>query len=111
MKHVLVALLAVTVATPVVSIPVVSEAQVMVGTNAPRRAPPRRPRLSEAELDRLAQAEDLVFEINAQIETIQTAGQETGGLTEAQQAEIDALTRRREDAQRTIDRLEAKRNR
>jgi len=111
MKHVLVALLAVTVATPVISIPVPSDAQVLVGSGAARRTAPRRPRLSEAELDRLTQAEDTVFEIDARMETIQTAAEEAGGLTAEQQTEIDALTQRREEAQRIIDRLEAKRNR
>lgn len=110
MKHVLLALLALAVATPVISVPVVSEGQVLTGSGSPRRAP-RRPRLSEAEIQRLAEAEDLVVELDFQIADIEQAGKDQGGLTEAQQAEVEALTRRRDEAQATVDRLEAKRNR
>lgn len=111
MKNVLVALLALAVAAPVVSIPVAADAQVRVGSGTARRAAPSRPRLSERELDRLTAAEDVVFEVDSRIQEIQTEAEAAGGLTEAHQAEIAALTERREDAQRTIDRLEAKRNR
>ncbi len=112
MKRSLVIALALATAMPGAALSVTpADAQVLTGRNAPRRGPPPRPRLSEAELDRLAQAEDAIFEIDSQIETIQTAAQEAGGITPAQQAEIDALTRRRDEAQAIVDRLEAKRNR
>jgi UDP:flavonoid glycosyltransferase YjiC (YdhE family) len=110
MKRSLVIALALATAVPVISIPVASDAQVLAGRNAARRPAPR-PRLTEAEENRLFEAEELVFQIDEQIGALQAAGETQGGLTEAQQAEINTLTRRREDAQRTIDRLEAKRNR
>lgn len=110
MKRTLVIALALATAVPVVSIPVVSDAQVLAGRNAARRPPPR-PRLTEREETRLYEAENLVFEIDDQIAAIQADGEAQGGLTEAQQAQIATLTRRREEAQQTIDRLEAKRNR
>ncbi|MDI6623870.1 MAG: hypothetical protein QME55_04000 [Brevundimonas sp.] len=111
MKRSLVVALALATAMPVISLPVMADAQVLTGRGAPRRAAPPRPALSEAEENRLYEAEDQVFEIDSQLADIQAAGEAAGGLTEAQQAEINALTRRRADAQRTIDRLEAKRNR
>lgn len=111
MKLPLVALLAAVIATPVISIPTPADAQVLTGRGAPRRGPAPRPRLSESELDRLTAAEDVVFEMDSQIEAIRTAATEAGGVTPAQQAEIDALTRRRDEAQAIVDRLEAKRNR
>lgn len=112
MKRSLVIALALATAMPVITIPAgPADAQVLTGRGAPRRQPAPRPRLSEAELDRLAQAEDQVFELDTQIETIQMAAEEAGGITPAQQAEIDALTRRRDEAQAIVDRLEAKRNR
>jgi chromosome segregation ATPase len=111
MKRPLVVALALAVAMPAVTLPVTTaDAQVLTGGNAPRRQAPR-PRLSEAELDRLTEAEDQIFEIDDQIADIQAAAEAAGGLTPAQQTQIDDLTRRRAEAQRTVDRLEAKRNR
>ena len=111
MKTALVAALSLAVAVPVVSAPTPSDAQVLTGRGAARRAPPRRPALSEAELERLFAAEDQVIELDGQIADIQAAGEAAGGLTDEQQREIAALTARRDEAQRTVDRLEAKRNR
>jgi hypothetical protein len=111
MKRTVVAGLALALALPAVTLPATaSDAQVLTGASAPRR-PAARPRLSEAELDRLTAAEDAIFEIDGQLADIQAAAEAAGGLTEAQQAQIEALNRRREQAQRTVDRLEAKRNR
>ena len=111
MKRPLVVALALALAVPVINLPApTADAQVLAGRHAARRPAPR-PRLTEAEETRLFEAEDLVFELDGQIADIQAAGEAAGGLTEAQQAEIATLTRRRADAQRTIDRLEAKRNR
>ncbi|MCS6622629.1 hypothetical protein N0B44_06890 [Roseibacterium beibuensis] len=111
MKRSLVIALAAAMAIPAVTVPVTTaDAQVLTGRNAPRRAPPR-PALTEREETRLYEAEDQVFEIDSQLAEIQAAGEAAGGLTPAQQAEIETLTRRRAEAQRTIDRLEAKRNR
>lgn len=111
MKRSLVVALALATAMPVISLPVMADAQVLTGRGSARRAAPPRPALSEREENRLYEAEDLVSEIDVQIAEIQAAGEAAGGLTEAQQSQIDTLTRRRADAQRTIDRLEAKRNR
>lgn len=113
MKRSLVIALAAALALPAVTVPVTAaDAQVLTGRGAARRpAPPPRPALTEAEENRLFEAEDQVFQIDTQLADIQAAAEAAGGLTEAQQAQIQALTRRREEAQRTIDRLEAKRDR
>lgn len=111
MKRSLVVALALATAMPVISLPVMADAQVLTGRGAPRATSAPRPALSEREENRLYEAEDQVFEIDSRLADLQAAGEAAGGLTEAQQAEINALTRRRADAQRTIDRLEAKRNR
>ena len=111
MKRSLVIALSAALAMPAVTLPVSADAQVLTGRNAPRRATPPRPALTEAEENRLFEAEDQVFEIDSQLADLQAAGEAAGGLTEAQQAQVNVLTRRREEAQRTIARLEAKRNR
>lgn len=110
MKRTLVAVLALAMAAPVVTIPVAADAQVLTGRGAARQAP-RRPSLSEAELNRLYDAEDEVSELDGQISDIRAAGESAGGLSADQQRQIAALTARRDAAQRTVDRLEAKRNR
>ncbi len=110
MSRSLVIALALAVAMPAVSLPAApADAQVLTGRSAPNRSAPRP--LSEREQNQLYEAEDRVFEIDSEIADIQAAGESAGGLTEAQQAQINELTRRRADAQRTIDRLERKRNR
>lgn len=112
MKRSLVIALSAALAMPAVTLPVTAaDAQVLTGRNAPRRAAPPRPALTEAEENRLFEAEDQVFEIDSQLADLQAAGEAAGGLTEAQQAQVNVLTRRRDEAQRTIERLEAKRNR
>lgn len=111
MKRTLVVALALATAMPVITLPVVADAQVLTGRGAPRRSAPPRPALSEAEENRLFEAENLVFEIDTEIADIEAAAEAQGGLTEAQQSRINELNRRRADAQRTVDRLEAKRNR
>ncbi|MGV9010729.1 hypothetical protein [Brevundimonas sp.] len=110
MKLALIAAVALATAMPVVSIPVVSDAQVLTGRGtAPRRAP--RPALSPIEQGRLFEAQDLVMELDGQIEDIQTAGEAAGGLTAEQTAQIQQHTTRRAEAQRTVERLENKRDR
>lgn len=108
----LVAILALATAMPVISIPVSADAQVRVGRNSgmssrPRRASP--PRLTQAEQQQLWDAQDLVTDLNATIETLQADGAAAGGLTDAQRAEIEGHTARRTEAQATVDRLVAKR--
>jgi len=110
MKRSFVTALALAVAMPVVTLPAApADAQVLTGRGGPSRGAPRP--LSERELDRLYEAEDLVTEIDMQIADIQAEGEAAGGLTEAQQAQIAEPNRRRAEAQRPIDRLERKRNR
>ncbi len=111
MKSALVAALSLALAAPVLSVPSVADAQVLTGRgSSPRRAPPPRPALSDAEIDRLFEAQDLVADLDAQIAEIR--GQASaGGLTADQNRQIAALGARRAEAQRTIDRLEAKRDR
>lgn len=110
MKFPLVAILALATAMPVISIPTLSDAQVMTGRGAsPRRAP--RPPLSPAEQERLYEAQDLVLELDGQIEDLQTAGESAGGLTPEQTTQLAQYTARRTEAQGTVDRLEAKRER
>jgi len=110
MKRSLVIALGLAVALPAITAPAApADAQVLTGRNAATRNAPRA--LSERELNRLYEAEDLVAELDGQIADIQAEGEAAGGLTEAQQAQIAELTRRRAEAQRTIDRLERKRSR
>lgn len=108
MKRTLVVAIALATAMPVITLPVTADAQVLTGRSAPRRASPPRPRLSAAEENRLYDAQDQVMELESQIADIQAAATE-GGLTPAQQAAVADLTRRRDEAQRTVERLEAKR--
>ena len=110
MKRSLVIALGLAVALPAITVPAApADAQVLTGRNAATRNAPRA--LSERELNRLYEAEDLVIDLDGQIADIQAEGEAAGGLTQAQQAQIAELTRRRDEAQRTIDRLERKRNR
>lgn len=110
MKFPLIAVLALATALPVISIPVVSDAQVLTGRSAaPRRAP--RPPLSPAEENRLYAAQDLVIELDGQIADLQVAGETAGGLTPEQTAQMQRHAARRTEAQQTVERLEAKRDR
>lgn len=109
----IVAVLALATAMPVISIPTISDAQVLTGRGAargasrPRRAQP--PRLSPAEQQQLWDAQDTVADLNAQIEAIRDQGAAAGGLSAAQRAEIASHSARRDEAQATVDRLVAKR--
>lgn len=112
MKSPLIALLAIALATPVISIPTTSDAQVLVGRgggrSAARRAAPR-PRLSPAEQDSLYEAQDLVVQLDAEIVELRRLGEEQGALTDQQRTTIESHTTRRTEAQATVDRLIAKR--
>jgi hypothetical protein len=111
--RILVAVLAVALATPVISIPTTSDAQVLTrrsgASSAARRAPRAQPRLSAEEQDSLYAAQDLIADINAELADLQRLGAEQGSLTDVQRAQIDAHTVRRTEAQATVDRLVAKR--
>lgn len=111
--RILVAVLAVALAAPVISIPTTSDAQVLTrrdrgASSAPRRTP-RQPRLSAEEQDSLYAAQDLVADINAELAELERLGAEQGSLTDAQRAQVEAHTTRRTEAQATIARLVAKR--
>ena len=112
MKLPLIALYTALLAAPVVSMPTPADAQVLTGSgraSTPRRAP--RPPLSPAEEDRLFEAQSLVIDLEAEITAIEDAGEDAGGLTAEQQVEIQQRITRRDEAQRIVDRLEAKRAR
>ena len=112
MKLALVALLAAVMATPVISIPTPSDAQVLTRGSAPRaarRTPRVQPRLSAAEQDSLYEAQDLVTDLNAEISTLERLAAEAGGMTDEQRTQLAAHTTRRDEAQATVDRLIAKR--
>lgn len=110
MKLPLIAVLALATAVPVISIPTVSDAQVLTGRGRPAPRAPRPP-LSPAEEDRLFEAQDLVMELDDQIAEIQAAIEEAGAATPEQTAQLQAHNARRAEAQRTVERLEAKRDR
>ena len=112
MKLPLVALLAVVLAAPVVTIPAPADAQVRVGSgarrDAPRRARPPAPRLTEAEEDRMWDAQAEITNLDGQIAAIQTQIQIAGGATPEHTAAIADLTARRTAEQAVVDRLQAK---
>lgn len=110
MKLPLIAILALATAVPVISIPTASDAQVLTGRGRSTPRPPRPP-LSPAEEDRLFEAQDLVMELNDQIAEIQAAVEEAGAASPEQTAQLQTHTTRRNEAQRTVERLEAKRDR
>lgn len=115
MKLPLVALLAVVIAAPVVTIPTYSDAQVRVGSGA-RRDPPRRvrppvPRLTEAEEDRMWDAQAEINNLDTQLAAVNALVAAAGGATPEHTAAIADLTARRTAEQAVVDRLQAKLNR
>ena len=115
MKLPLIALLAAVLAAPVVSVPTAADAQVRVGSGA-RRDPPRRvrppaPRLTEAEEDRLWDAQAEINNLDAQIAAVNALAAVAGGATSEHQAMLADLTTRRTAQQGVVDRLQAKLNR
>ena len=115
MKLSLVVVLVAMMAMPVISTPTPSDAQVLTGRG--RGSPPRRPArpapppLSEAEENRLWDAQAEIVEIDRQVAELQTLGQGQNGLTAEQQAAMDAHVARRTGLQADVTRLEAKRDR
>lgn len=110
MKFALVLSLALIVASPVVHIPTSAEAQVLTGGGASRSASRPRPRLSEAELDRLVAAEDEMASLEEKLADLEAANEASGGLSESQRAEWQSHAARRQEVQATVDRLRAKQN-
>lgn len=114
MKSALVLAAALVMAMPVVSVPSVSDAQVLTGrgrAQPTRRARPAPPRLTEAEEDQLWDAQSELGTVDEQIAAVQAAGQTQGALTPEQQAQLNAHTTRRTELQAIVTRLEAKKNR
>jgi len=110
MNRTLIAVLALVLAAPAVSLPTTADAQVLTGRNnggraARHRAP--RPALSPSEEERLYAAQDQVSALETQIAELQAME----SPTDAQRAEIQTLTTRRAEAQQIVTRLEAKRDR
>lgn len=115
MKLPLIALLAVVLAAPVVTVPTSADAQVRVGSGA-RRDPPRRvrppaPRLTEAEEDRMWDAQAEISNLDTQIAAVHALAQGAGGATPEHTATLADLTARRTAEQAVYDRLQAKLNR
>jgi Tfp pilus assembly protein FimV len=107
MKSLAIAALSLVLAAPVVSIPTPSDAQVMVGRGNARGSAPRRPALSERERERLAEAEDAVWELEEQIADIEAAEQPTP----EQATQLSELRERLERENAVVERLTAKRDR
>ncbi|WP_332658047.1 hypothetical protein [Brevundimonas sp.] len=114
MKSALVLAAALVMAMPVVSIPTVSDAQVLTGRSRAtptRRARPAPPRLTEAEENQLWDAQGEIDTIDGQIADVRAAGETQGSLTAEQQTWLDAQTARRAELEAVVTRLEAKKNR
>ena len=115
MKSAVIIALSLGLAAPaaVAVIPAPSEAavQVLAGANAARRSTPRRPGLSDRDLERLYAAQDRQIEHETKIAELTDITQAGGTLTEAQTRELGELQRRLADDLRTIERLEAKNER
>lgn len=103
--RILVAVLAIAVSMPVISIPTSPEAQTM-GRNNMRQARPRVTR--EDRLTNLRyEAEDRLLEIETRISEIQGASQGGTVLSAGQQRELSQLNDRKAREQREIERLTA----
>lgn len=115
MKSALVVAAALLMATPVVSIPEIAEAQVLTGrgraTPARRPSRPPPPRLSEAEEDRLLDAEAEIASIDEQMVELQTLPEGQTALTAEQQTQLDAHAARKRELEAVVARLVAKRDR
>lgn len=102
--------LAVSLAVPMTAaIPAPAEAQVLSGRGGDTRRvrPAPRPALTEREEDRLYAAEEAVEELTQQIEELEAATEPTA----AQIASLAELREQLEDEQKTVDRLQRKRDR
>ena len=109
MKFAVVALAIVLAAPVAASIPATAEAQVLAGRGGDTRRLREAPRaaLTPREEDRLFEAEEAVFELQAQIETLE----DVAAPTPEQIASLEDLREQLEDEQGTVDRLTRKRNR
>jgi len=112
-KTAFVVALSLLMATPtaVVIIPSPSEAQVLAGSNAARRRPPRPAGLTERDRQNLYQAQDEIQEHETAISELNALVEGGATLTPAQSRELANHQRRLQAAQMTVERLEAKRER
>lgn len=101
--------LAVALAAPMAAaIPTPADAQVLAGRGGDtRRSQNTRPALTEREENRLFEAEEATFELTDRIEAIEANAE----ATPEEVASLEGLRRRLAEAQRTVDRLTAKRDR
>lgn len=113
MKTVFVVALSLLMATPaaVVMIPSASEAQVLAGSNAARRQPPRQAGLSERDRQSLYEAQDEVLERETAISELNALVESGATLTPEQSRDLANHQRRLQTAQTRVERLEAKRER
>lgn len=95
----------------VVVVPSAAEAQVLAGSNAARRRPPRPTGLSERDRERLYEAQDEVTERETAIGELNALAESGAALSPAQVRELESHQRRLQNAQQTVERLEAKRER
>ncbi|WP_428148941.1 hypothetical protein [Brevundimonas sp.] len=109
MKFAAVALVIALAAPVAASIPATAEAQVLAGRGGDTRRLREAPRatLSPREEDRLFEAEQAVFDLQAEIETLEAVA----APTPEQIASLEDLRERLEDEQGIVDRLTRKRNR
>lgn len=104
MTRIAAAAMALIMAIPVVSVPVTADAQVRAGRQTVLQSSRPRP-LSDREYERLTQAETEVQEADERIAEIQALAEQAGGMTPEQQTELRDLQRRRDQANRIVERL------
>jgi len=89
---------------PVVSAPSTADAQVLAGRNAARASAPRETRETRIN-NRIADAEERLFEIEERIAGIEALREDGAVLTPAQERQLAQLNARKEREQREIERL------
>lgn len=105
MHRLLILVSALALAGPLTGIPTSADAQVLAG----RRD--SAPTLDAHEQRRLNRAQDDSMELMDRISELEMAAEAAGGLTQQQQAQLEAEKRKLQNAERTIERLEARRAR
>lgn len=115
MKIALVLAAALVTAVPVVSFPSTADAQVLTGrsrsTPARRPSRPPPPALTEAEEDRLWEAESELSTLEEQMTALETLPEGQTALTAEQQTQLQAHATRMRELQTVIAQLKAKRDR
>ncbi|HEY0103966.1 MAG TPA: hypothetical protein VGB60_10900 [Brevundimonas sp.] len=115
MKIALVLAAALLTAAPVVSFPSAADAQVLTGrgraTPARRPSRPPPPALTEAEEDRLWDAEAELASLEEQMTALETPPEGQTALSAEQQTQLQAHATRLREVQTVIAQLKAKRDR